>query len=524
MFISPNTTIRLLHDVPLEPSYDHTIYFDSESKQANYFISKQKRAFTKNTYQRHTRNTMKVGVLADDIFDCNYMMFQNTAYGNKWFYAFITSIEYVNNVTSIVTYQIDVLQSWLFDFTLGQCFVERQHSESDRYFENLVPENLDLGDYTVEKKTVVDLNTMSIGLYYSQRADGTTADAKTRGKIFCGLGLESGIRALDSASVTTEIKNWIDNGKEDALISAFQYPSFLDEDGESNANSGGLHEKIVPVYNNLTQIDGYNVKNRKLFSYPFCKLVLSNNAGSRAEYRWEQFKYSEESQSLVNFKLAGAIVTTPTVTLYPLNYMGMDKNYDRGLVLSNFPTIAWSGDAWKAWWAQNKGSVTSAMLASAMTNVASVGTSAMNGNSNSAATSAIMGEQNLFNQAYAIMGKKQDLENTPPQVHGQIECDSLNAQMGKVQFTFEHQTVRAPFAKLIDDFFTMFGYAQNALMTPNLHARPHWTFIKTVSCVLTGSLPSDDARDIVSIFNNGITWWMNGDEIGNYSLDNRPTN
>ena len=359
MFISPNTTIRLLHDVPLEPSYDHTIYFGTESKQTNYFISKQKRAFTKNTYQRHTRNTMKVGVLADDIFDCNYMMFQNTAYGNKWFYAFITSIEYVNNVTSIVTYQIDVLQSWLFDFTLGQCFVERQHSESDRYFENLVPENLDLGDYTVEKKTVVDLNTMSIGLYYSQRADGTTADAKTRGKIFCGLGLESGIRALDSASVTTEIKNWIDNGKEDALISAFQYPSFLDEDGESQANSGGLHEKNVPVYNNLTQIDGYDVKNRKLFSYPFCKLVLSNNAGSRAEYRWEQFKYSEESQSLVNFKLAGAIVTTPTVTLYPMNYMGMDKNYDRGLVLSNFPTIAWSGDAWKAWWAQNKGSVTS---------------------------------------------------------------------------------------------------------------------------------------------------------------------
>ena len=217
-------------------------------------------------------------------------------------------------------------------------------------------------------------------------------------------------------------------------------------------------------------------------------------------------------------------MTTPTVTLYPINYMGMDKNYDRGLVLSNFPTIAWSGDAWKAWWAQNKGSVTSAMIASAMTTVASVSTSALNGNANSATTTAIMGEQNLFNQAYGIVGKKQDLENTPPQTHGQIECDSLNAQMGKVQFTFEHQTVRAPFAKLIDDFFTMFGYAQNALMTPNLHARPHWTFIKTVSCVLTGSLPSDDAREIVSIFNSGITWWMKGDEIGDYSLDNRPTN
>lgn len=84
---------------------------------------------------------------------------------------------------------------------------------------------------------------MSIGLYYTQKADGTVADPKTRGKIFCGLGLESGIRALDSASITTEIKNWIDNGKEDALISAFQYPSFLDEDGSSKSPAGGLHEK-----------------------------------------------------------------------------------------------------------------------------------------------------------------------------------------------------------------------------------------------------------------------------------------
>lgn len=33
MYISQNTTIQLLHNVPLEPSYDHTFYFDSESKK-----------------------------------------------------------------------------------------------------------------------------------------------------------------------------------------------------------------------------------------------------------------------------------------------------------------------------------------------------------------------------------------------------------------------------------------------------------------------------------------------------------
>ena len=292
MYIAPNTTIRLLHNVPVEPSYNHTIYFDSEAKQTAYFITKQKRSFPKNTYQRHTRNTMKVAVLADEIYDCNYLMFQNTAYGNKWFYAFITSVEYVSNVSSLITYQIDVLQTWLFDFTLGQCLVERQHSTSDGYFENLVPENLDLGDYTIEKTTVCDLNSMSIGMYYTQRSDGTSATPTTYGKIFSGLGLESGISVSDTASIASEIQKWIDEGKEDALISVFQYPSFLDTPAGSEPY-GGVKRKTIPVYNNITQIDGYEPKNRKLFNYPFCKLVLTNNAGSRAEYRWEQFSYGD---------------------------------------------------------------------------------------------------------------------------------------------------------------------------------------------------------------------------------------
>ena len=38
------------------------------------------------------------------------MMFQNSAYGDKWFYAFITSVEYVNDVTSNISFEIDVMQ------------------------------------------------------------------------------------------------------------------------------------------------------------------------------------------------------------------------------------------------------------------------------------------------------------------------------------------------------------------------------------------------------------------------------
>lgn len=536
MYIAPNSDVYLLKDVPLDTTYQHTIWFDDATAQANYFNTKRKKSFTKQSYQRHTRGTMKIAVLCDEIYDCNYMMFRNTAFGNKWFYAFIVSAEYANNSTSLVTYEIDVMQTWLFNYSLDQCFVERQHSTSDGYFENLVPESLDLGDYTIEKTTVVDLNTMSVGFYYSENADGEAADPKTYGNIFSGLKLESGVRASDTSTIASEIKQWVSNGKEDAIISMFEYPSFLD----NNSSQGGLTQKTVPVYNNITQVDGYEPKNRKLFTYPYCKLVLTNNAGDRAEYRWEQFSY-DESHTLANFTLAGSIVTTPTISLYPRNYMGMDRNFDRGLILSNFPTVAWAGDAWKAWWAQNKGSVTASMLSSVMSTAANIGVSVaapahVGAMSVSAAQNMrkmrdfstqvaqpVSGGTNVLGQVTSLLGKKADLENTPPQVHGQVQCDSLNAQMGKVQFTFEHQTVRKQFAKIIDDYWSMFGYPQNCIMTPNRNARPHWTYLKTVSCTITGSVPADDMRMICNIYDTGITFWRNASEIGSYSLDNSPS-
>ena len=114
MYIQPNSTIRLLTGIPLDNTYAHTIYFANKNAQAEYFASKTKTGCTFNaqTYQRVNKGTMRLQVLADDIYDCNYLMFKNTSYGDRWFYAFITSIEYVSNIVSEISYEIDVMQTW----------------------------------------------------------------------------------------------------------------------------------------------------------------------------------------------------------------------------------------------------------------------------------------------------------------------------------------------------------------------------------------------------------------------------
>lgn len=146
MYIAPNSTIILISGVPLDPTYTDTIFFESEAQQRSAFMSyAKKRTFTQQSYQRVNKGTIRLQVPADSIYDYNYLMFQNTAYGNKWFYAFITSVEYVNDATSEIRYELDVMQTWMFDYTLEPSFVEREHSATDEIGDNIAPEPVDIG-------------------------------------------------------------------------------------------------------------------------------------------------------------------------------------------------------------------------------------------------------------------------------------------------------------------------------------------------------------------------------------------
>ena len=48
----------------------------------------------------------------------------------------------------------------------------------------------------------------------------------------------------------------------------------------------------------------------------------------------------------------------------------------------------------------------------------------------------------------------------------------------------------------------------------------NWTYVKTVGCHIYGRFCSEDQNQIQRIYDNGITFWTNGDNIGNYSLNN----
>lgn len=146
MEITPNSNIYILYGVPLNSKYNDTILFDNVAAQHAYFVGKAKYTLTNQMYVRKSDGVVRVEKKAEDVYNCNYLMFQNDSFGSKWFYAFINDVKYVNNGRCDIYFEIDVLQTWLTEMVMRPCYVEREHSYTDNVGDNLVPEPINLED------------------------------------------------------------------------------------------------------------------------------------------------------------------------------------------------------------------------------------------------------------------------------------------------------------------------------------------------------------------------------------------
>ena len=151
------TNIRLLSNVPFSNDYKNTRWFDTKASQENYFTSKPVvHTMRQANFQRiDGYHYVAVNENIDDLWGTNYLMFQNAQYNNKWFYAFVTKLEYVQKNTTKVYFQIDVFQTWKFDMNFKPSFVVREHCKLWNADGSPVINTIDEGlNYGVEYDTV----------------------------------------------------------------------------------------------------------------------------------------------------------------------------------------------------------------------------------------------------------------------------------------------------------------------------------------------------------------------------------
>ena len=501
MYIEPNSNIKIYKNVPLDNTYNHTIYFSSLSNQNSYFHGNSdilKYNLTSQSYQRVVKGSMRIAIKADNLYDCNYLAFQNASFGSKWFYAFITGVEYVNNETSEITFEIDPVQTYFFDVQLKECYVEREHSSSDKAGDNIVAENIDIGDITCNAVS----GSGHFSSYVAVIATAYDPDGQAggyQGGLFSGVNYVAGLinTSEQVKSLLDFLDATVDANKEDSIVSIFLMPSefYTSEDSAS--------VQVSRVDKNTT-IHGYTPRNKKLLTYPYN--YLSVDCGNNdAIYRYEWFK-----DEYCDFAMYGCVSCNPQIMLVPQNYNGADGdnfNFVEKLVMQGFPQVAWSIDAFRAWLAQEASSTAIQGIGS----IAGIAGGAITGTPNTI-VGGIMGLANTANNIVLAT-------NRPNQAKG-TNSGTIDVATRTKDFYFRQMQISAEYARIIDDYFDMFGYATRRVKIPNRSVRPHWNYVKTNGCVLTGNAPADDVRKICSIYDDGITFWKNPSEVGNYSLDN----
>lgn len=564
-YIQPNSDIVLFRNIKLDSGYENTIYFSSRSAQESYFFSSSKilQHLTAYSYRRTMSNSVKVKLPVGTVAQATYMAFKNTSYENKWFYCFISDFNYVNDNTTEIFYQIDLIQTWFIgDCTLNQCFVEREHAVNDTIGANRVPEPIGSDNvHYVEKWHCPEMEEYSAVVSASAQTPfyDPTDDFYKQG-LFCGLDVKA-YSMTDHSDAETLMGilstmlgdgNYDTTGQRQQLVSVYMFPSaFCQEGGLDYTKPYSITEGFQI---NRTDIDGYIPKNNKLLTAPYKTLLLTNGIGSSVALEYDDF-----TVDTVSFKVWGVCTGSGEMACVPQWYRGVENNYDYKVMINGFPQCGYTLDSYRAWIAgggdkyQKLGVING--IGEGLQTAFKIGFSFLKGNYGEAynnlqdamqagkpfqqavkasdaleasrASTALRNAEmagsignTIYNTAVNYLTTEYDVRATPNVPAGEQSASCMVA-MKELNFRcYEINVIRAD-AERIDDFFSMYGYATKKAKIPNISARPQWNYVKTNGCSISGNIPAVIRTSICELFDKGLRFWNNGDNIGNYSLANK---
>ena len=540
--ITPQGQVYLCK-TPLENDYKNQLTFSNKTSQLNYFNTTIQKSFNEYTYIKKD-NVIRVSENIDKIRTCNYLFYRNNGFvdenGNvRVFYCFITNMEYINENATAITFETDVFQTWQFDIEYKRCFIEREHVNDDTVGLHTIPENLETGEYQIASEvdntdlqdvcpvvatTVTPNNENVYGSYCGNRYEALGY------YIFKGW-LMTVYDGGDQASCISSFLDYMaNNSKTDAIKSIFMAPKKLvgwTGSGTWSQSSIGSYyayrdalevfEHRDPIYTDYdkpvtftslqttrpTQFGNYTPKNNKLYVFPYSYINLTNNNGGNGLYKYEDF-----NSNTPTFEINGIITPSCSIRAIPLNYKKLLKAFNDGLQGAKYPICSWSNDIYTNWLTQqavNIGIDTTKNIGAIIGGVAMGNVGAVaSGIGGIAGTLASVYQHSLI----------------PPQAEGNINGGDVGSANKKLTFTIQNIQVREEMAKVIDNYFSMFGYKVNDVKVPNITGRTNWNYVKTIDCNFDGNIPQSDLNIIKTMFNNGVTLWHNANTMYDYSLNN----
>lgn len=542
--IYPNGTIQFYNGIRLDNTYQNALSFANIAERENFFAntSHLKRTVQAQSYTRVTNGVCDVQIPIGEMYDVNYMRFQNTGFSSKWFYAFVKNVEYLNNISSRVYFEIDVLTTFYFDWGYLPSFVEREHAADDTIGANLVEEPVKFGEpiaYAYQRHYFRNFYAMIAYSDYDSIAGERRAFVCKSGDMLnaCYIEFYSIDTQAELLLFQKKLSDFSESEKDFINIFLFPKELFNIQSDLANGQQTFTFRTYIESITRPNNINGYTPRNNKLFTYPYCYLCVDNGTITN-NYRWELF-HSESGFSMYSFIYRGVPMPTPQIYVAPLAYKGVQAGsnynpcYEERLELNGLPQVAFPIDSYGAWLAQTESSRQNKIITGAAAGVgtgiaagAKFGTSiGAAGGPIGAGAGAVGGA--IIGGVIGAIGAKvaNDMAVTEAADMKNKSTGTGSAGVGiadgKCGYIFKKMGVTYQDAQIIDSFFDMFGYAVNRIKTPQIRTRAHWNYIKTNGCNMNQqNVPADYVARIKAIHDNGVTYWKNHDEIGNYNLNN----
>lgn len=569
-----NSKIILVKNINIDRQYTNVLSYSENQmlelcqSQGHLVASADDYSFVRPT------GTIMAGFTYSQCLQANYIAFQNHDYSNKWFFAWIDDVIYKGDRNTEITFTIDAWSTWFDYWTKKTCFINRQHVNDDTIGINTIPENLDVGE-VVQESITEDLAYGNEYGYWIAVAtnwkikDGTTGYElleQDKGTQYAGITVFDNVvfgtqiflihitQLSDFANLYLLISRTNMDGHVADIENIFIVPDALIELSKLTVHNASIGDNLPFSFYTMaydmtpakfnTEIDkissfnDYTPKNNKCFVYPYNYLFVSNNNGSNNIYKYEDFSTNKcvfENQISLSVGCSGRLV--------PKNYKRMATNDDEALPLGKYPTCAWSSDAFTNWLTQNgvnmavnAGMLAGGIAASVMTGGAAAPLAAMAlaGANTEQQRQKIGLQQNLSNvQSGASMGLSiaSSIGNTigqfysaslMPNISGGQATGDIIWSANRNCYSFRQMRVKTEYLRIIDDYFTRFGYAIKRIELPNITGRTYWNYVEIGSSeeIGYGEVPSKFMETINNACRRGVTIWHNHSNLGNYSLSN----
>lgn len=522
MAVTPQSSISFYRDTRLT-DYD-TRLFTVSSERDNFFARRLRYTYGGATYIRD--GVCRVGVNAGQLYDVDYCSFVNTGFNNKIYYAFVRRVEYVNENSCDVYMDIDYYMTFMFDFTIGTCFVEREHVSNDTIGANTVAEPINFDNTFLINYDLELFNNWDVIIYYTPNWEDKVSSIGTDGTInyskgvngealgSINQGLYSGANRLvldfNAGQINDNIDTLLRDGYE--ILKIVMIPQeFTNNPGGNYTMETNLSKSRPIPYMSRSVNKQYTPKNNKCFTYPYYYAKLSTHNKNEAVipiYRMYDGDGNFYSEMRICYQFSTANIKA---IMAPV---AMDGKYNSltnfaSVEIDDFPTCQWSES-------QISSVMSPSGLVSAVSSLASA-TSGTIGSVVGLITGA--GNGNILSPIQDVINEANKIFLTPPVMKGVSSGGELSASNNSFGFYIYTMGLCGEDMERLDDFFTRFGYRVDKYKVPSTTSRQYFNYVKTVDFVAEGSIPNEAREEIRKRFINGITLW-HVDDIGNYNVSN----